>query len=120
SLCPSGAFWIGGRCAQSYGLYQLKYKGFRTSFPMSWNDTAFNADFRMAYQRACMNGDIHYLANDDPISGYSRYPDNNTDDMLWGCMGDWFYGGWNEWPAVNYEKEVKQILANKPWLNSNF
>jgi hypothetical protein len=123
SLCPAGfgfpGAWDGARCMQSYGIMQMKFKSFG-GWPLSKDSTAFNVDFRLAYQRACMNGDINYLSQRIPAPGYPHYPDGTTDEMLWGCMGDWFSGGWYDAPALKYIAEVKSLLAQKVWRRSRF
>ena len=123
SLCPPGSgypgAWDGGRCKQSYGIMQMKYKSFG-GWPLSKDSTAFNVDFRLAYQRACMNGDISYLPQRIPAPGYPRYPYGNTDEMMWGCMGNWFSGSWYDSGALKYIAAVKSLLARKGWLHSQF
>src|SRR6185437_11716667 len=42
SPCPPGT-WNGSGCYQSYGILQIKYTYFKTEWPMSRQDTAFNA-----------------------------------------------------------------------------
>src|SRR5215469_1259910 len=118
SLCPPvdgfrGA-WDGSTCMQSYGILQMKYKSFG-GFPASKDSTAFNVDFRLAYQRACMNGDINYLPRQIPLAGYPVYPNGTTNQMLWGCMGDWFSGSWFDPDAVKYIAEVKSDLDTQAW-----
>jgi len=123
SLCPPGSgypgAWDGGHCMQSYGIMQMKYKSFG-GWPLSKDSTAFNVDFRLAYQRACMNGDISYLPQEIPALGYPRYPNGDTDEMLWGCMGDWFSGDWYDSGALKYIAEVKSLLVREGWLHSQF
>lgn len=123
SLCPPGVgfpgAWDGMQCRQSYGIMQMKYKSFG-GWPLSKDSTAFNVDFRLAYQRACMNGDINYLSQRIPAAGYPRYPYGTADEMLWGCMGDWFSGGWFDSGALRYIAEVKSLLARKGWRRSQF
>lgn len=123
SLCPAGfgypGAWDGARCMQSYGIMQMKFKSFG-GWPLSKDSTAFNVDFRLAYQRACMNGDINYLSQRVPAPGYPQYPNGTTDEMLWGCMGDWFSGGWYDDGALKYIAEVKSLLVRKVWRQSRF
>jgi hypothetical protein len=123
SLCPPGAgfpgAWNGAQYKQSYGIMQMKYKSFG-GWPLSKDSTAFNVDFRLAYQRACMNGDISYLPQRIPASGYPRYPDGTPDEMMWGCMGDWFSGSWYDPGALKYIAAVKLLLAPKGWLRGQF
>lgn len=123
SLCPTGigfaGAWNGQTCMQSYGILQMKYKSFG-GWLLSKDSTAFNVDFRLAYQRACMNGDINYLPSRIPSVGYPIYPHGNTDQMLWGCMGDWFSGSWFDSGALRYIGEVKQDQAARVWEKPGF
>jgi hypothetical protein len=125
SECQAGNWdgWFGGEhdsncvagscCYQTDGILQTKFFDYNL-WPTGETSTAFNADFRMAYQRACMNGDILYLV------GQNGYPSTDTDTMLWGCMGQWFSGNWLDAGAQNYISDVQSILASKPWLDPNF
>jgi hypothetical protein len=121
--CPPGTgfpgAWDGTTCQQSYGIMQMKFVDFG-GWPMPKDDTAFNVDFRLAYQRACMNGDIAYLAQQNPMGGYPRYPNGTTDQMLWGCMGDWYSGAWLDEGALGYIASVKAALANRTWMRPGF
>ncbi|HTY54079.1 MAG TPA: O-antigen ligase [Candidatus Binataceae bacterium] len=122
SLCPEGDFkgaWDGNTCWQSYGILQMKYSNWG-GWPWSKNSTAFNSDCRFGYMRACMNGDIHYLGDKPPPPGYPAYAQGTPDEMLWGCMGDYYSGNWFDQGAVKYNAEVKEALATKPWLKSRF
>ena len=123
SLCPPGAgfpgAWNGASCKQSYGIMQMKFRSFG-GWPLFKDSTAFNVDFRLAYQRACMNGDISYLARGTPAANYPGYPLGNTDQMLWGCMGDWFSGSWFDAGALRYIAEVKADLALRTWSGAGF
>jgi len=110
SQCQAGNWngWDGSGCWQSYGIFQIK--------PLSWNvwpevrdSTAFNADFRSGYQRACMNGDVAGLGG-----GYPG--DSGTDNRFWGCMGEWYSGNWNDSGAQNYISLVQQLMNSQPWL----
>jgi len=123
SLCPPGSgfpgAWDGTACQQSYGIMQVKFSNFG-GWPLPKDSTPFNVDFRLAYQRACMNGDISYLAQQTPAGDYPRYPNGNADQMMWGCMGDWFSGSWYDAGAVHYIAEVKETLADRSWMKTGF
>lgn len=123
ALCPPGAgfpgAWDGVACKQSYGIMQMKFRSFG-GWPLSKDSTAFNVDFRLAYQRACMNGDISYLAQRLPAPGFPRYPLGSTDQMLWGCMGDWFSGSWYNPAALRYIAEVRAALLDRTWTKLGF
>ena len=98
---------------------QMKFTSFN-GWPLSKDSTAFNVDFRLAYQRACMNGDISYLRQQTPAGNYPAYPDGTTGQMLWGCMGDWFSGSWYDPGALRYIAEVKAALADRTWAKPGF
>ena len=104
-----------GECWQSCGILQTKVFDFNV-WPAACESTAFNADFRMAYQRACMDGNgPSWYTSDVPSSGYPTYPNGTADQMLWGCMGAWFSGSWYDSGALSYISSVKNAVANKPW-----
>jgi hypothetical protein len=115
SLCPSGAVWNGSGCYLTYGILQIKSTDFGGTFPNSHESTAFAIDYKLANQRACYEGKVSYLS-----SRSSDYPSSSSYDMLWGCVDQWFTGGW--WSGSNdaYLNEVQDHMANKPWLNSGF
>ena len=117
SLCRRGSWngWNGSYCYQSWGIFQVKVYD-SNAWPEARDSTSFNIDLRGAYQRACMNGDISYLKDLTPSSGYPTYPNGTTSQMLWGCIGEWFSGAWYDSDAIAYINRVRTIRANKPWL----
>ncbi len=123
SQCPPGSgyegAWNGVECQESYGIMQVKYSSFG-GWPLTKNSTAFNVDFRLAYQRACMNGDIHYLSQQTPAGDYPRYPFGSPQQMLWGCIGDWYTGAWYDPGAIHYIADVRAALKNKKWDRPGF
>lgn len=82
--------------------------------------TAFAADYKLAYQRACMDGSIGYLNQDTPTAGYPTYASASGDERLWGCVGDWFSGNWYDSGALSYIQEVQGYLSAKTWLQPGF
>ena len=115
--CSTGGTWNawnGSGCYQSYGIFQVKLYSFN-AYPEAEDSTAFNADFRAAYARACLNGDINYLASRTPSTGYPDYPQGDLSQMLWGCMGDWYSGSWFDSGALTYINDVESYLYNQPW-----
>jgi Big-like domain-containing protein len=114
--CMAGGWdgWTGSFCNQSYGLMQIKVFDYN-AWPEAWTSTAFNVDFRGAFQRACMNGDISYLVG-QTAQGHPTYPSRSRKEMLWGCIGEWASGGWYDSGATTYINRVQQLLAEKPWL----
>jgi hypothetical protein len=115
SLCPPGT-WNGSSCYQSYGILQIKYTYFQTEWPMSRNDTAFNADVVYGWLRNCYEGWADYLYQRTPVSGYPRYHAGD----IWGCLGFWFSGSWYDQGAINYINVTKGHYAQKPWLQPGF
>jgi hypothetical protein len=115
SLCPPGT-WDGSSCYQSYGILQIKYTYFQTEWPMSRNDTAFNADFVYGWLRNCYEGWADYLYQRTPVSGYPSYHAGD----IWGCLGFWFSGSWYDQGAINYINVTKGHAAQKPWLQPGF
>ena len=121
----------------SLGILQIKSRdyagtcnpvssnGFNTSYVtdpncLSYNYTAFAADYKLAYQRACMDGSITYLNSQTPTSGYPTYANATGSARLWGCIGDWYSGNWYDSGALSYIKDVQNNLANKTWLQPGF
>ena len=115
SLCPPGT-WNGSSCYQSYGVLQIKYVYFKTEWPMSKLDTAFNAEFVYGWLRNCYEGWADYLYNVTPSPGYPRYHAGD----IWGCLGFWFSGSWYTQGAISYIQKVQQDYNQKPWLQSGF
>lgn len=115
SLCPPGT-WDGRGCYQSYGILQVKHVYFQTAWPMSRDDTAFNADLVYGVIRACFEGWTTYLFERTPVSGYASYHPGD----IWGCVGRWYSGGWYDQDAIVYINSVKNHLANKDWLQPAF
>jgi autotransporter family porin len=74
---------------------------------MAAQSTAFDVDYALAVARACFEGRETWLGN-----GYHA-------GDIWGCVGRWFSGDWYE-GSGGYIANVKNILANKPWLRSGF
>jgi hypothetical protein len=116
ALCqtPNWNGWDGAECWQSYGIFQTKVYDFNI-WPETRDSTAFNADFRGAYMRSCMNGDISYMPGRTPDAGYPDYKSANTDQMFWGCMGEWASGGWYDIGAIDYITAVKSLTVSAPW-----
>jgi hypothetical protein len=117
ALCqtPGWNGWNGVECWQSYGIFQSKVFDFNI-WPETRDSTAFNADFRGAYLRACMNGDIYYLGSRPPDPGYPDYSQGTVDQQFWGCMGEWASGSWYNAGAVDYVTAVIAAMKAAAWL----
>ncbi len=114
--CPPGT-WDGSGCYQSYGLLQLKYSVFPSTWPMSRDDSAFNVEYVYAVIRACYEGWTTYLADfPPPVAGYPPYHAGD----IWGCVGRWYSGRWYTQGAINYINMVKSDLTRKDWLQPGF
>jgi hypothetical protein len=115
SSCPPGT-WNGSGCYQSYGILQLKFSNFQSTWPMSRDDTAFSAEFVYAVIRTCYEGWTTYLSEGTPVAGYPRYHAGD----IWGCLGRWYSGWWYTQGAINYINTVKDHLANEEWRQAGF
>lgn len=118
----------------SLGILQIKTRDYPSTCPAvaashspervddsdcySYRSTAFNADYKLAQQRACFEGGVNYLTERKPLEGYPTYPNGNPTEMMWGCIGWWYSGGWYDAAAVKYIAEVQSHLAAKPWLHA--
>lgn len=115
SDCPPGT-WNGASCYQSYGILQIQYQWFTSTWPMSRDDTAFNAEFVYGQIRTCYEGWTDYLNDRTPLPGYPPYHAGD----LWGCVGRWYSGGWYDQGAVDYIAKVRAALNQKLWLTPGF
>ena len=86
----------------------------------SYLSTAFDADYKLAQQRACFEGQVSYLTSRTPTAGYPTYPNGTPDQMMWGCVGWWYSGGWYDSGAINYISQVQGYLAAETWLQPGF
>jgi hypothetical protein len=98
----------------TYGIMQIKSTDYPDTAPMSLNSTAFNVDWKLAYQRACFDGTISYL------QGSNGYPNGDAGNMLWGCVGQWYSGQWYDSGAQQYISDVKNYDNNKVWQQPGF
>jgi hypothetical protein len=85
----------------------------------SYLSTAFDADYKLAQQRACFEGQVSYMIGESP-AGYPSYPDGTPDQMMWGCVGWWYSGHWYDSGAVNYINQVKGYLSAQTWAQPGF
>lgn len=124
SQCVNGSFialWnyeCPNCCRQSWGILQTKVFYDWGTWPMIKNSTAFNADYRYAEQRACMNGQFRRYFNTRSHLPNSYAADNASGDLdriLWGCIGMHFSGSWYDPKALKYISEVKENMAAQPW-----
>ncbi|MDX6309263.1 MAG: hypothetical protein QOI06_2309 [Nocardioidaceae bacterium] len=78
------------------------------TFPFSRDSTAYAADYLGATLRGCFEGWEVWLAN----TGKQDY----RPGQLWGCVGSWYSGGWNDPAAKDYVRNVKAEWQNHTWL----
>jgi len=100
----------------TYGILQIKVSAgnYPSTVPYAQQSTAFNADYKLAQQRACFDGKISYLDS-------SSYPKlSNTNYMLWGCVGQWYSGEWYDSGAKTYISQVQSYLQQQTWAQSGF
>jgi len=86
----------------------------------SYLSTAFDADYKLAQQRACFEGQVSYLTSRTPTAGYPTYPNGTPEQMMWGCVGWWYSGSWYDSGALSYISQVQSYLASEPWLQPGF
>jgi hypothetical protein len=106
-------------CFQSWGILQTKVYYAPRTWPMIKDSTAFNADYRYAEERACMNGGfMNYFASraKRPNTYAEDVEHGDVDRMLWGCTGMHYSGSWYDPAALRYISETKRNLVDKPWL----
>lgn len=110
SVCPPDT-WNGTSCNQSYGILQVKYTDWESTWPMSRDDTAFNAEFAYGWIRNCYEGWADYL--------YKSSTNYHAGD-IWGCIGFWYSGGWYDPGAITYIAKVKSAYQSQLWLKPGF
>jgi hypothetical protein len=117
-LCTGGNGWDfwqpSGYCYTSYSLVQIKTTNYNFS-PMAWESTPAALDFRGAYWRACVNGEIAYYADNPPLPGYPTYPNGTAEEMAVGCTGSWFSGRWYDEASLTYLDRWKQAMKERSW-----
>ena len=105
----------GGTCCPTKGILQVGFP-YWYAYPYGVSSTALNADYRMAAERACMNGDVTWLDGTNGGSGsFGTYPPTDTNTALYGCMGHWYSGSWNDSGAVQYVTQLQTLLGQQAW-----
>ena len=110
-----------GGCWRSFGLFQIMVVAPNyNAWDGAWKATPFDADYRAAFQRACMDGKLAGYMQGQGSSQYAAYtnPANaaNTGYMFWGCMGEWYSGGWYDSGAQDYISQVEQAVSSRSWI----
>jgi len=114
--CPRRPKIKGGKCGESYGLYQMKV---RYTAPSMWQyhrtSTPFNADYAAMIHRITWNGHFEFFDDGKNVSGSSEYGSSEAMLDAWGPFGSWYSGFWNDGPALRYIQSVKQELKGRTW-----
>jgi hypothetical protein len=97
-----------GKCPESWGILQVRYRFFSTAFPDAMQSTAFNADTAYAVWRACYEG-YEWWLSDHSATGHA-YQAGDT----WGCIGRWYSGRWYDDLAKEYIDCVQRITDGRP------
>jgi Concanavalin A-like lectin/glucanases superfamily len=92
----------------SFGVMQVKSTIWRGTSPLSRDSTAFNLDAYGAIMRQCYDGRIAWLGG-----GYAA-------GDLWGCVGYYFTGRWNDPAGADYVEGVAAQLAARTWEAPGF
>jgi hypothetical protein len=121
----------------SYGLTQVMNRDCSgTLVHGGWRDTqtdtALSVDFAAQHDRACLDGAYDGWLYDggtvsQDIANHQSYADpipltgdHGQDYVLWGCIGNWFSGGWWDSGAQSYIATVQNYYTSKPWLQPGF
>jgi autotransporter family porin len=102
-----------GRCPQSIGIFQPKYRFHDFAFPEAAESTAYNLDYALGVWRTCFEGQESWLADQPPASGY------HAGDM-WGCIGSWYAGDWRSQEALGYINDVQSRYRERAWESDVF
>ena len=98
-----------GGCA-SVGLIQVRSA--ETSgthhpgvYPIALDSTAMNLDYALAVKRLCFEGKESWLAQTGPYGPGDE----------WNCLGRWFSGAFGDGGSLDYQRRVREILAERTW-----
>jgi hypothetical protein len=105
-----------GYCFETYGMMGNKAWSFN-GMPYFETSNSFDVDFRAAYLRSCINGDITYLDGPAQTPGYPAYPNGTASQMELGCIGD-ATGDWYGADAINEIGGDEGLIAGAPWLTN--
>ena len=89
----------GDPCPTSFGLLQNKWYFNRPAYPELRGMTSFHMDWSAAQLRGCYDGHKGFPAGD-----------------IWGCVGNWFSGEWDDEEGRDYVARVRAELEAKRWL----
>ena len=86
-------------CPVSFGLLQNKWYYNAGAYPMLRTMTSFHMDWSAAKLRGCYDGRSWFPGGD-----------------IWGCLGAWYSGTWNDSAGDAYTARVRGSMDAKPWL----
>jgi hypothetical protein len=98
AVCPTG---LQPPCPTAFGLMQLRSISQPGTYPLSVTSTAFNVDYALAFQRACLDG-VSWIGA-------------QTKGDVWGCIGLYKSGKWHDADAETYIGKVKDAVATHSW-----
>jgi len=140
------SYMVPSACYQSWSIWQTKVVysspnvGAWTTWPAINESTAFAADYRYAFQRSCMNGNLSGFFSDKGTGGaylsdvanaknapYSVSPRNfwnpitganatNLEYVAFACLGAHYSGHWMDSDARSYLNSLLSHWKNKDWL----
>jgi hypothetical protein len=119
--------WRGDICGTdpsigSFSIIQIKNRYCDDSLasggmPATQSSTALALDFFGAHLRACYDGAFYdggaWLYGGKTVDQIAAT--SGWDYVYWGCIGNWYSGGWHDSGAETYIAEVKLDLANRVW-----
>jgi hypothetical protein len=101
-----------GDGGHSHGILQINDLYHDTAYPQSARSTPFNVDYAGAWQRACLDGDFTWLG--------ARYVKAKGPRLVWGCVGAWYSGEWDDPAARQYIGWVRKELHLRRWERPGF
>ena len=117
TICPPGhgldVDGLRGRCPESFGILQNRYRYEKTAWPGVERSTAMNADTAYAIWRSCFEGYETWL------NGVDRQGTYRAGDA-WGCVGRWFSGRWHVASGDEYAAAVRDYLRTRVWEQRDF
>jgi hypothetical protein len=114
-MCPK-TFSILGVMSWDAPAWEAPYRAYpgnqNGTFPFTRDSTAAAADYWGAYIRGCYEGWAYYLKD----TGSRKYGPG----QLWGCVGSWYSGSWEDPGARSYISNVKKQDHDHTWLTRAF
>jgi soluble lytic murein transglycosylase-like protein len=98
-----------GDGGQSFGLMQIKRTKWRGSHPLTALSTAFNVDLAASILRQAFDGRAPWYRSEGYHAG-----------DLWGSLGSYFSGHWNDAEGRRYVRSVWRQIADRAWEERGF